>query len=106
MTAYMENLDSPEIFKVFRAAAPQQRGDALSFTFVQVIKALCSYVNEDSSLPAPAGAVSKVTRRAQFRAITCPSVRDCGKFLSLTQHMLAFFEENLTEVIVCCRLIL
>ncbi len=70
---------------------------------MQVIKALCAYVGEDSPLPAPAGACSKVTRRANFRAIVCPPETKCEKLFSLIHHMLDLFEENLTEVLVLCH---
>ena len=65
---------------------------------MQIIKALFSYIDEETPLPAPADSCSKVTRRAQFRRIACPSAMNCHKLKCLIQHMLALFEENLTEV--------
>jgi len=83
---------------------------ALIFTAraLQVIKALCSFIDEDTPLPAPADSCSKAVRRAQFRDVACPSAANCSKLKALIQHALALFEENQTEVhnfaALCCLL--
>jgi hypothetical protein len=70
----------------------------LFYVLNQVIKWLCSFINEDSPSPAPFGSTSKVLRRQMFRQVACPSAIQCDNLKQLIQRLLALMEEYHDDV--------